>query len=312
MNGAHPQRISILVKTFEREDCLVAFLESVRALGLTLPIHIADDSREPFGERIRKRFPDLDLDYQELPFDVGLSAGRNHLLDRIRTEYFLLLDDDYILDRRTDLDAAIRLLEEKRLDILGGATYDYKSIRYPWDRAIRGIQAALTSGSLYNYLGQVERDGDRLTIRYTTREVPAYLEADIVPNFFVARTAVIRDRNRWDEFLKFDEHTEFFLRAKDNGLRVASSRVFGARHCPSRPKQYMKFTDRGTEPLRYILEKHGVRHWRGIRDSGFTRVMTLENGTLTKTNEYDRSLRGLYCRFRKEVRPRLARVLRRG
>ena len=304
--------ISILVKTFEREECLVAFLDSVRKLRMTLPIHIADDSRRPFGERIRKRFPDLNLDYQELPFDVGLSAGRNHLLDRIQTEYVFLLDDDYILDHRTDLNAAIRMLEDKNLDVLGGATYDYKSIRYPWDRTIRSIQAALTGGTLFNYLGDITRDGDHLTIRYTTRGVPEYLEADIVPNFFVARTAVIRDRNRWDEYLKFDEHTEFFMRAKDNGLRVASSRIFGARHCPVRPKNYMTFTDRGTEPLRYILRKHGVKHWRGVRDSGFTRVMTLDGDTLTKSNEYDRSLRGLHCWFRKEIRPRLARALRRG
>jgi GT2 family glycosyltransferase len=305
-------RISILVKTFEREECLVAFLESVRKLGLSLPIHIADDSREPFGDRIRERFCDLNLDYQELPFDVGLSAGRNHLLDRIQTEYFFLLDDDYMLDERTNLDAAIRMLEEKNLDILGGATYDYKSIRYPWDRTIRNIQAALTGGTLFNYMGNIERDGDNLTIRYITRRVPEYLEADIVPNFFVARTSVVRDRNRWDELLKFDEHTEFFMRAKDNGLRVASTRIFGARHCPVRPKHYMQFTDRGDEPLRYIFEKHGVRHWRGVRDSGFSRVMTLDDGTLTISNEYDRSLRGAYCWFRKEIRPRLARMLRPG
>jgi GT2 family glycosyltransferase len=304
-------RISIVVKTFEREECLVALLESVRALGLTLPVLVADDSKKPQGEQIRQRFSDLNLDYQDLPFDMGLSAGRNHLLDRVKTEFFLLLDDDYVLDERTDLAAAIRMLEDKDLDILGGATYDYKSIRYPWDRTIRSVQVALTGGTLFNYLGTIEREGDSITISYITRSVPDYLEADIVPNFFVARTAAVRDQNRWDDNLKFNEHTEFFMRAKDNGLRVASSRIFGARHCPVRPKQYMAFTDRPGEPL-YIHEKHGIRHWRSVRDSGFTRVMELENGTLTQTNHYDRSLRGLYCFFRKEIRPRLARMLRPG
>lgn len=304
-------RVSIVIKTFEREECLVALLESIRRLGLKSPVLVADDSREPYGDRIRERFSDLDLDYQELPFDVGLSVGRNHLVDRVKTDYFLLLDDDYVLDERTDLAAGVALIEANGLDILGGASYDYKSIRYPWDRTIRTVQAAFTRGQLYSYLGTIQRDGDRQMINYVTRTVPDYVEVDIIPNFFIARTTAVRDVNRWDDRLKFHEHTEFFMRAKENGLRVASSLVFGARHCPIRPKHYMRFTHRDDEPL-YIFKKHGLRHWTGVRDSGFKRVMTLEDDQIETRNIYDRSLLGLHCWFRKEIRPKLANALRPG
>ena len=57
----------------------------MRRVGLDVPIHVADDSRRPFGDRIRQQFPELDIDYQEVPFTpdysrVGPDIRGNRLL----------------------------------------------------------------------------------------------------------------------------------------------------------------------------------------------------------------------------------------
>ncbi len=298
-------RVSILIKTFERQDCLAYLLESVRRHGLRSRILIADDSRRPYGAQIRAAFPDLAITYCELPFDVGLSAGRNRLLEQVETELFLLMDDDYRVDRRTDIERAIRILEEKGLDVLGGLNYDYKTVRGGFDLFLRRVQMALTGGVPFNYLGDFEREGDRLTVRYYKTRNDRYLETDIVLNFFVARTEKIRSLNPWDEQLKFDEHTEFFLRAKLNGLRVAYTPEFGIGHCPVKLPHYTPFTDRGEEPLIYMHKKHGIREWRAVRDDGETQITIFENGRLSRRFEFERSLSGFRRRLRRKRRGQL-------
>ena len=62
-----------------------ALLRSYRRLyqqmGWACPILIADDSQVAYKTRIEAEFGDLVTDYICLPFNVGLSAGRNALLD---------------------------------------------------------------------------------------------------------------------------------------------------------------------------------------------------------------------------------------
>jgi len=299
------ERVSILIKTFEREESLLFLLESIRRAGWRMPIFVADDSREPYGRAARAAFPDLDLRYFELPFDVGISAGRNRLLKAVETDLLLLMDDDYHVDRRTDVRGAIRLLEEHELDILGGLNYDYKTVRSDFDRFVRSWQMRLTGGVPFNYLGEFERDGDTLTIRYHKGKNGPYRETDIVINFFVARTERIRALGGWDEALKFDEHTEFFLRAKQHGLRVAYSSEFGIGHCPLKLPHYMPFTDRGEEPLIYIHQKHGIRVWRAVRDDGETQIRVLEDGRFRRRFEFERSWRGLRRWLRRRRRGQL-------
>lgn len=52
-------------------------------------------------------------------------------------------------------------------------------------------------------------------------DFPACRAVDVVANFFIAKTEKIRAL-RWDGDLKLGEHQDFFLRAKQAGLKVAT------------------------------------------------------------------------------------------
>jgi hypothetical protein len=81
-----------------------------------LRILIADDSQRPYARRVVER-----CGYArrarvwELPFDSGLSAGRNWLIRRVETPWLLMCDDDFAFHAYTGLDKAHRTAEEHGL-----------------------------------------------------------------------------------------------------------------------------------------------------------------------------------------------------
>jgi hypothetical protein len=177
-----------LIKTFERPQVLRRLVESVRRLYPMLPLIVVDDSRRPTA------LPGVTL--INLPFDSGVSAGRNAGLERVTTPYVLILDDDFIFYRCTDLAHALRVMEAyPQIDLLGGdvinlpfySQVDFsKSVLFPTQ-----AQPTLPPGS---WIGGL----------------PVY---DRVANFYIARTERLRQVG-WDPQIKRLDHTDFFTRAR--------------------------------------------------------------------------------------------------
>jgi hypothetical protein len=66
------QDITAVIKTFERPNELDRVIQSLRGFYPDLKIIVTDDSRIPY--------PRNDVDYHVMPYDSGLSAGRNLLI----------------------------------------------------------------------------------------------------------------------------------------------------------------------------------------------------------------------------------------
>src|SRR2546427_13209337 len=98
---------TIIIKTFERYDSLSYLLSSIAKMNLPCPVMIADDSRTSYKDDIQRKYGRLIKDYIVLPFDSGLSKGRNVLVDNVRTKYFLLCEDDFIFEERPDMQLLI-------------------------------------------------------------------------------------------------------------------------------------------------------------------------------------------------------------
>ncbi len=62
-------------------------IKSIKKFYPSLHNIVADDSKSPVHRP--------DVEYHVLPFDSGLSKGRNFLVKKVKTSYFLLLDDDF-------------------------------------------------------------------------------------------------------------------------------------------------------------------------------------------------------------------------
>jgi glycosyltransferase involved in cell wall biosynthesis len=182
------RHITAIIKTFNRAQELTQLVKSIQRVQPDLKVIIADDSRIP------THFPGTTT--LVLPFNSGVSVGRNAALDMVQTPFVLILDDDFVFYRKTRLAAALRLMQQTTwIDIMGG-----KVINLPEYRTNNYLDAVLFPTSSASVFPR----GSLLA------GLPVY---DKVANFFIARTDSIR-QVRWDPALKFVDHADFFTRAK--------------------------------------------------------------------------------------------------
>ena len=182
---------TVVIKTFLRPECLRKCVKSIREYYPTIQIIVADDS---FNKDDKIKIDDKGInEYIILPFDSGLSVGRNELLKRVKTPFFVLVDDDTIFTEETKLEWALYVLKNTRFDIVAGL--------YKPDKFYGGLRKTSDEKHLIRDFGHYDEILDGF---------PVY---DFVPNFFVAKTDKVRNFG-WCDKLKVQEHTEFFWRAK--------------------------------------------------------------------------------------------------
>lgn len=231
--------VTVIIKTMLRPKSLKKLINSILKLYPNITILIGDDGSPSCKEYILNEFENKNnIYYYELPYDSGLSYGRNYLLQKVKTEYFLLCDDDFEIDNTLNLVELINILENKKLDILGGYLRNYKIVRNFKDKIIVLLQKVLKYEIKTNYIGSFETNNDILNVYYNRYEFPNYIDTELCLNFFLAKTSSIKKMNGWDEDLKLQEHTEFFYRAKLNGIKVGFSNQMSVKHFPVQMKNY--------------------------------------------------------------------------
>lgn len=220
------KNITAIIKTFERPAAVQRLVQSIRLYYPDLRILVGDDSKDPQ--------PVEGAELLALPHDIGLSAGRNRLVDAVETEYTLLLDDDFVFEPSTRIELLFAPLE---------AGFD------------------LASGRVSNedYHGLLMRNGQ--TLHYLFREkrrvqrgYPVY---DMTWNFFLARTEALR-AVRWDEELKLAEHTDFFLRGMQRPLLVTHVPEVNVGHIQEHSANYGRYRHRGMYYAIRFMQKHDL------------------------------------------------------
>ncbi len=186
--------VTAIIKTFERPKELRRLIKSIRHFYPDMKIVVVDDSRNP-----------SDIEGVEtivMPYDSGVSAGRNLAVSAVETEYLLLLDDDYVFYRQTDLEpAVIKMGKNPEIDIMGG-----KRIDLPLYASVDYYHAALYPSAKRSLL-PLGTKVDGMTV------------LDKVANFYIGRTERIKQVG-WDECIKRLDHSDFFTRAKGTLLTV--------------------------------------------------------------------------------------------
>ena len=259
--------VSLIIKTFERQNALERLLASIRDQGYAdCPVLVADDSKTPYKDAILRAYGDVVDEYVVLPFNSGLSKGRNELLQRVETEYFVLHDDDFFYSEETDLLRAQKELVEHNLDILCGHLIDgIREYYLPWlpsqiSDALRLYRTVWREG-IWMATIEEQPDGGISIQSLHSNEAPIQ-HCDLSINFFIARTSSVRDIvGGWHPDLKFMEHWEFFYRCKQAGLRVATSSNFVACHENVSNPTYDSFRyDNEEEMMITSIREHGFRY----------------------------------------------------
>jgi GT2 family glycosyltransferase len=257
--------VTLLIKTLERPEQLINQLYSIHKYQFKGPIIIADDSKEPYREQILQLFPDLDITYINLPFDTGTAEGRNIMLKQTKTPLFVLCDDDFIFEPRTRLPLLRKMLVDNNLDLLGGVfrQYNLKSrkerLKFDVSKWFLKFNILIPSTSIFEYSANFDLDGKVCRMKKMNYQDPFTL-CDMTHNFFIARTEKVAAFRGWNPLLKGGEHQNFFIRAKLNGLKVATTRLCGVVHdrwSPA-PELFKELRERGATYQKIALDEFGI------------------------------------------------------
>jgi hypothetical protein len=212
-------------------------------------IVVADDSEFP---QVRE-----DCTVIQLPYDSGLSAGRNALVDDSTTPYLFMTDDDAQVTEATDI--------QRMYDILVEGDYDIVACR-----------VLAPNKNNRTYQGWIKVVGDELhVVPATVEPEEGVIDVDVTMNTMIAKRESLKNV-RWTDSLKVGEHLDFFLKAKDADLKIAYVPSITCLDRAWRSPDYHECRNRAAEFHRTVLpmwlEKYGVKRldvylldWQGLR-----------------------------------------------
>jgi hypothetical protein len=251
MEDSLTKSITAVIKTFERPKPCLDLLNSVRYYYPHLPIIVGDDSKQ-LSQKI-KDFPDIE--YLRLPYDIGVCAGRNRLVESVRTKYTLLLEDDFIFSKETRI---IHLLEviEKGFDLVGGIA---------GKRSLAGVMS-VENGVLATKTGNHGL-------------FEGYPLFDMIHNFFLAKTSVLK-AHPWNEARKIGEHEEWFFTNKGS-MKITEVPNVTVEHIRQRPADYQLFRQRAYQCFADFMREQklvAIVNIRGVtRDLAYYDKMAAQN-----------------------------------
>lgn len=232
-NSLVNNKITLLIKSFMRNDCVYKLINSIRVNYKNIKIIVVDDSKPRLNFDIDKNIKTYNID-----FDSGLSAGRNYGVTKIDTEYFILLDDDFIFTEKTDLNLWLDIMVRCNLDILGGYVIENnKPLKY--------------FGTFY-----FSEKNKTILTKDEFHDFGEYKTCDIIPNFFIAKTDKIKEFT-WDNDLKLNEHTAFFFKHR-NSLSVGFTDKVSVIHDKFRDPNYIHYRDRAKQFLKTFMDKEDI------------------------------------------------------
>ena len=249
-----PGAITIGITTFDRPAHLARCVESILRFYPAAEIVVADNGRErpklPAGVRV-----------VTLPYDAGLSASRNAVIDASDTEFVLIMEDDMLFTDETRLESFVEVLRaDPEIGLVAGTLLE------PNDP---GPIRRLFVFDLFR---------DRLWVRPASsaplRQAEGgtlYRVGDMVPNFFLARREFLND-HRWNDRLKLGEHLIYFWEVHQaRRWRVAhtdAARIVHDRE--NRPDEYRRMRSRARTIRDQFARKIGLASIEFAQESPLT------------------------------------------
>ena len=210
--------VTVVIKTARRPHLVLRLARSIREVkGYDLPIIAYDDGVEPHPEEMMRKF----LDFPNLQYiigdkkDLGIAQGRTLAVRLVKTKYFLLFDDDTILNNDTDIEYLVEILDTTDASLVGGKVAGYHHFA-----GILLFKGNKRGGRILNHY-----NGACFYRNETLAEFPDCMRCDTTTNVFLAKTTDVLEVGGWSEELKVREHKDLFLR-----LKAAQKKVV---YCPN-------------------------------------------------------------------------------
>jgi beta-1,4-N-acetylgalactosaminyltransferase 2 len=225
------QQLTVTVKTFLRPATARRFVRGARST-FTGRIVVADDSPEPMGA------PDERTSVLAMPFNSGVTVGRNAAIAAVGTPYVMVCDDDVVMTAATDLAGAVAFLEEHPEADAVCATL----IELPrWYTLTYGDERELFPGHRPPLLPHGAHVGG----------LPVLMKG---PPMYVARTDRLR-RVPYDEKIRMVDHRDFFSSASGRLVFVMAPELVAFHARTPFDKKYTSDREDVARDMAYLARK---------------------------------------------------------
>jgi GT2 family glycosyltransferase len=272
-------RVALAIVTIERPHAVARLVRSARRLWPDMRIYVADQSANI--DAMNDFYFSQRVNVVRMPFDAGLAASRNALVNAADEEFLLLCDDDFVLGAETGIEQAIAVLDAAAdIAVVGGRLHDLdergERVRN-WEMFFHydPRHRTFTAIPIYNYT----------PVARTFAGINVFM-CDAVLNFCVFRRSIFCDGVRWDDAIKINgEHEDFYLNLKLNtDWKVGYLPSLAALHSPTvaagRYRSRLRGRQTGWEYFRtkWNIEQH-VEIGTGVRPvSGLVRDWFSDRG----------------------------------
>ena len=227
--------VSVIIKTFERPHCVKLLYRSIRRFYPNIPVLIADDSKSPLDGLGDARII-------QLPYNSGVSHGRNAALNEVSTKYFVTVDDDFLFTENTNLLIPYRVLETTDFDVVG-----IELLYSGWKKRIFRGSYAKKGDVIWRLQNQPSA---------THKGYPVY---HYLLQCFMAKTEVIK-ASPWDEvFQTAYEHDDFFLGLKKKNILITHVNNVSMDHYSEMIGSYKKIREDTDPDKKEFLKKHQIK-----------------------------------------------------
>jgi glycosyltransferase involved in cell wall biosynthesis len=248
---------TIIVTTIDRPGAVQRFVRSVRRRFPSTRILVGDQSKP--NDLMDAFYSQYGAEVIHLPYDAGLSATRNRLVERVDTDYFVLCDDDFIFEEETDFAAALAILQARReIGIVGGQVENIGEKSEPLGVVDWAMTIAIEprSGLLafvpLHFLAPLVDSVSGIQ----------FYRCDAVANFAVFRRRIFDEGIMWDPRFRSDgEHEDFYLNLKMNAdVEVAYLPSLVVKHQRPSTSAYERKRLRSDGWLK-LMEKWGFKQY---------------------------------------------------
>jgi GT2 family glycosyltransferase len=248
-------QLAIIVKTFMRDRPIFRFIQSVEKVLPNAKIYIADDSKNITSSKrsLYRRLEKAGHTILLLPYDTGLSYGRNELVKLVKEPYVLLCDDDFILTEGLPAGNVVKTLSENEdIGLIAGFLLNGDQ-EWHYEFNLKIENGCVVKSRLKE--GYQEYNDMRMT------------RSDLVLNFFICKRELLEEFPWENDYIISMEHLDFFLTLtlKQDKWKIYYTPDMKAIHKPEKGKDYLKFRSR-------------IGHWPKFADKwGVEKVVGEDN-----------------------------------
>lgn len=210
------QDVTICIKTFERPKCLETCVKAIRKKYADIKIIVVDDSKTPGGnEEV--------TEYLIMPYDSGLSAGRNLAVKHVTTPLTMIIDDDTIFTTDKCIENMLDIYNKSdEINLVAGRLHQNKE--QEWHGKYILNNEDVNEKILEMHFGKSHKC------------IAGHPIFDVVINLFLSDTKLLQ-QNPWNEDLKLAEHAEWFWRMRGKlNCTICDSAMFKNTADRSNPK----------------------------------------------------------------------------